>query len=180
MVGAIESPVESIERNTDTKPRVFLGTLSVTPNMSVQQPLSRALGIWSDELEGDLKRQLAEIFSLPPVGAASDIQSDDLGLDVSLTSDPIVRVPNGPPPDTKLFMRWRPKIELTGRLYYLLSGDARESFQIVERMGWWDKLIRGFGHTLFSPTQSAFDESDQKRLIQRGSKNLLKKMVASL
>lgn len=155
-------------------PRVFLGALAVAPRTDFKRFLEEG-GKEVVDLHLKLQRALAEIFVLPPAGELTAPQPTDVALDVFVTRfqaggglGEVMELGGYVLPVVWL---WIPKIELSARLYRVVTHQTIAAFRVRQRIGW-RELVRRF----FSGRGFVFEWQDLEGLLYRASDRLLAKV----
>ncbi len=142
--------------------------------------MKRFLDQWgmfrNENFDNSLHATLLEIFSLPPASEVVAPTSTDLGLDVlipSFQSGDHWEVSLG---EIGLPIFWRPKVTVTGRLYYLKSQKTKRTFSVTRKMPWSEFVSRQFTWRAIVRYRPTFDAEDMNRLLYVACHGLLDRL----
>jgi hypothetical protein len=148
------------KRNKNNKPRVFLGTLAVVPRKDLKRYLELPGLFQTDDLDMELRKYLTEIFTLPLADNVENQSATDLVIDVIVTKFQSGEAWGIDLIDLGFPLMWRPKVQVSTRLYYLTTNKTKETFSVTQKLSWRDYFSRVFswrGVFRFSPL---FDKED--------------------
>ncbi|MGI9415095.1 MAG: hypothetical protein ACR2PM_15580 [Hyphomicrobiales bacterium] len=166
-------------------PRIFLGALAVAPRTDFKRffestavtSIFDITGLLNPEdLDGEIRKALTGLFTLPPISSRDPPKDSDLALDVI-----VPKFQSGefiPVPVHRIIIPffWRPKLTVAARLYVVETGQTLSTYSVTEKVGWKD-----YGKRLVSPyrmldIEPMFTADDSKRLLYKACIKLLEKI----
>lgn len=156
------------------KNRIYLGNINILPRTDLRWYFESGNDNIHKMIEGALKSQLRETFSLPPAENATS--PTDLAIDVSIPfyttgvcgilSAYLILIP--------IFRR--PEIRLRCRLYNLESKKVLKVFVIKQRPSWREYFSHAFSWRTQFGSSPVFREEHMVILLNRASSRLLEQL----
>ncbi|AJQ94866.1 hypothetical protein [Gynuella sunshinyii] len=158
------------------KPRVFLGNLAVVPRTGIKKHFDQWGAFESTDLDSSLSMNLKSIFSLPLASEVDSPRKTDLVIDVVVTKFQAGEALGCTAGDFGFPVMWRPKVSVSSRLYYLVSGATKSTFSQTEKMSLTQYLNRIFSWRAFWRFRPIFDSKDLEYLLYQACNKLLLKI----
>lgn len=158
------------------KPRVFLGNLAVAPRTGIKKHFDQWGAFESADLDSSLSMNLKSIFSLPLASEVDSPRKTDLVIDVVVTKFQSGDAMEWSMGDISFPVMWRPKVSVSSRLYYLVSGSTKSTFTQTQKMKLTQYLSRMLSWRAFWRFRPAFDSNDLEYLLYQACSKLLMKM----
>ena len=162
------------------KPRVYLGTLAITPRSDAKRCIDERGIFINEELDTDLRQKLTEIFSLPLVQQVDEPEDTDLVLDVIVLKFQSGDAWNLSLGDVGIPIMWRPKVTVSSHLYYLNSKRTKSTFTVTEKMNLNQYISRLFTWRAFFRFRPLFDTKDIEYLLYQGCYKILLKIQKAI
>lgn len=158
---------------------MYLGALVVVPRDQI-----KAMDQWGcfdyQDLEGGLRKSLADIFCLTPVCEREDARSDDLALEVVVAHFQGAEFWSIDTGSFRIPYFWRPKVHLKARLYFIDTMKTKASCEVLLKLSlsqYFSRLLSWNGLFRFRPL---FGEQDMNLLLSEACLKLLRKMAKSM
>ena len=160
------------------KPRVFLAALAVASRTDIKRYIDEQPLIYRrEDLEDALRKDLSEIFDLPPASTVESPLKTDLGLDVVITKYQLGDAWIVSMPVLELPIFWRPKIEIHARLFFLQSDKTLKTLTVTESITWKSFISRIFTWRAMFRFRTMYDQDDLRSLLNNASVRLLKGLI---
>jgi hypothetical protein len=162
------------------KPRVYLGTLAVTPRSDIKRHFDQQGLPQNEDLDTRMRQSLKDLFSLPSAQDVKEPTNTDLGLDIIVSkfqSGDALVISLG---EVYFPLLWRPNVTLSSRLYYLKSEKTKATFTVTEKMKWHQYIKRLFTCRSIFRFKPLFDRKDMDYLLCQACHKLLLKMQKSI
>jgi len=161
-----------IKKNKHSKPRVFLGSLTIEPRSSLKKV--EEWGFYKNvDSDSELRKGLEEIFCLPLASEVSEPLKTDLVLDVVI---PKFLLGAGGLIDESLGglpFFWRPNIKVRARLYSLKSKKTKYTFSATAVISGWRFFNSIFSFKNLIGAYPAFGKSDIEYLLFKACSKIL-------
>ena len=156
---------------------MFLGALAVASRTDIKRYIDEQMTYRREALEDVLRKDLVEIFDLPPASTVESPLKTDLGLDVVITKYQLGDAWIVSMPALEIPIFWRPKIEIRARLFLLRSEMTFKIFTITESLPWKSYLSRVCSYRTITRIRPIFDIDDLRILLNRSSTRLLERLI---
>lgn len=162
------------------RPRVYLGTIAVAPRVDLKRKFDEWGVFEHADLDSSLRSNLAGIFTLPLASENIEPSDNDFGLDVIVPRFQSGDAWNLELGEISFPIFWRPKIQISSRLYSLKTNKTKLTFSVTKKLSWRKFFGRVFSLRGFFRFRPMFDSHDMEHLLYLGCEELLVKMQKAL
>ena len=161
---------------TKKKSRVFLGTLAVAPRTDIKQYLEDWTWQPQGNLSAHLQSSLEQIFTLPLVSDAVKPRKHDFALDVIVQKYQSGDFLSAYIDEYTFPVFWRPKVTVSGRLYYIKSKKVKWTYTVKEKYSWGEYVTRILHPSALLGIRPTFNSQDLEYLLDQACYKMLVKM----